>query len=133
MNHSLAELVMQNVSIRKALGKRIKQLRKDKGWIQKELAGQIGTSHAQLNKYESGQNTPPLDRLMMLADVLSTSVDYLLGGHHKDELPVYNNRLIQRFQTIESFGSDEREIVITLLDAMIAKHNMETTLKSMNQ
>ncbi len=41
---------MQDVSIRKALGKRIKQLRKDKGWIQKELANQIGTSYAQLNK-----------------------------------------------------------------------------------
>ena len=54
-------------------------------------------------------------------------------GHHKDELPVYNNRLILRFQTIENFDPEEREIVITLLDAMIAKHNMETTLKSMNQ
>ncbi len=128
----MAKLVMQNSSIRKALGKRIKQLRKDNNWTQKELAIQIESSHAQLNKYESGQNTPPLDKLMMLADVLNTSVDYLLGGHNENELPVYNNRLIQRFQTIEHFEHEEREIVITLLDAMIAKHNMETTLKSMN-
>lgn len=133
MNYPLAKLIMQDVSIRKALGQRIKQLRKDKTWTQKELANQIGISHAQLNKYESGQNTPPLDKLMMLADVLTTSVDFLLGGHHKEDLPVYNSRLIQRFQTIESFAPEEREIVITLLDAMIAKHNMETTLKSMNQ
>jgi len=63
----------------------------------------------------------------------TASVNYLFGGHHKDELPVYNNRLIQQFQTIENFEPEEREIVITLLDAMIAKHNMETTLKSMNQ
>ena len=123
---------MQDVSIRKALGKRIKQLRKDKGWIQKELANQIGTSHAQLNKYESGQNTPPLDRLVLLAEVLNTSVDYLLGGHQKSDVPIYNSRLIQRFQTIEEFESEEREVVIKLLDAMIAKHNMESTIKSIN-
>ncbi len=63
---------------------------------------------------------PPLDRLIMLAEVLNASVDYLLAGHQKNELPICNNRLIQRFQTIESFESEEREIVIKLLDAMIA-------------
>jgi len=48
------------------------------------------------------------------------------------EFMIDNHRLIQRFQTIESFESEEREIVIKRRDAMIAKHNMETTLKSMN-
>ncbi len=37
MNRTLVN-VMQDASIRKALGQRIKQLRKNKGWTQKELA-----------------------------------------------------------------------------------------------
>ncbi len=69
---------------------RVKQLRKEKGWTQKELANQLGTSYAQLNKYESGLNTPPLDRLMLLAEVLHTSIDYLIGGHKSEELPIYH-------------------------------------------
>lgn len=123
--------VMQDASIRKALGQRIKQLRKQQSWTQKELANRIKASHAQLNKYESGQNTPPLDRLILLAEVLDTSVDHLIGGHHNAEPPIYNTRLIQRFQTIEEFDKEERELVIHLLDAMIAKHNMASTLKAM--
>jgi len=123
--------VMQDASIRKALGQRIKQLRKEKGWTQKALANHIQASHAQLNKYESGQNTPPLDRLILLAEVLDTSVDHLIGGHHNAEPPIHNTRLIQRFQTIERFDTQERELVIQVLDAMIAKHNMASTLKAM--
>lgn len=130
MNTRLVAL-MQDASIRKDLGKRIKQLRKEKGLTQKELANQIGSSHAQLNKYESGLNTPPLDRLLLLAEVLETSVDYLLAGHGKGEPPLNSQRLIQRFQTIEEFDADERETIIKVLDAMIAKHNMASTIKAM--
>ncbi len=130
MNKALIN-IMQDASIRKALGQRIKQLRKQKDWTQKELANRISASHAQLNKYESGQNTPPLDRLILLAEVLDTSVDHLIGGHHNAEPPIYNTRLIQRFQTIEGFDKSERELVIQLLDAMIAKHNMASTLRAM--
>ncbi len=88
-------------------------------------------SPAQLNKYESGQNTPPLDRLIILAELLETSVDHLIGGHHNVEPPIHNARLIQRFQTIEGFNKEERELVIQMLDAVIAKHNMASTIKAM--
>ncbi|GAB6044187.1 hypothetical protein [Endothiovibrio diazotrophicus] len=44
---------------------------------------------------------------------------------------MHNARLIQRFRTIEAFDKEERELVIQLLDAMIAKHNMASTLKAM--
>ncbi len=130
MNTTLVTL-MQDASLRKALGKRIKQLRKEKGLTQKELANQIGSSHAQLNKYESGLNTPPLDRLLLLAEVLESSVDHLLAGHGQGKPPLHNQRLIQRFQIIEEFDADERETIIKILDAMIAKHSMTSTLKAM--
>jgi len=130
MNKSLAA-IMQDASLRKAFGKRIKQLRKEKGLTQKELANQIASSHAQLNKYESGLNTPPLDRILLLAEVLESSTDYLIAGSERGEPPIHNQRLIQRFQNIEDFSTDERETVIKIIDAMIAKHNMESTLSAM--
>ena len=130
MNTTLVA-IMQDASVRKALGKRIKQLRKEEELTQKELAKQVGCSHAQLNKYESGLNTPPLDRLLLLAEVLHTSVDYLLAGQGNGTPPLHSQRLIQRFQSIEEFNSDDRETIIKVLDAMIAKHNMESTIKAM--
>ena len=130
MNSTVITL-MQDASVCKALGKRIKQLRKEKALTQKVLASQIGCSHPQLNKYESGLNTPPLDRLLLLAEVLETSVDYLLAGQGNGKPPLHSQRLIQRFQIVEEFNAEERETIIKILDGMIAKHNMESTLKAM--
>ena len=58
-------------------------------------------------------------------------MDYLLAGHGKGEPPLHSQRLIQRFQAIEEFEADERETIIKVLDAMIAKHNMASTMKAM--
>jgi len=119
--------IMQDDTLRKALGNRIKELRKAKNWSQKDLAKPLGTSSAQLNKYESSQNTPQIDRLVLLAELLDTTVDYLLTGNSSSDLPIYNTRLIQRMKVIEGFEAQEKEIVIELLDAMIAKHNVQKT------
>ncbi len=50
-------VVMQDEALRKVFGARLKGLRKQKGWAQKELAGRVGIRFQQLNKYESGLNT----------------------------------------------------------------------------
>lgn len=131
MNGILGNL-MQDDTIRKDLGQRIKQLRKNKSWTQKELANRIGTSPAQLNKYEAGQNTPPLDKLILFAEILNTTVDFLITGDISESAPISNTRLVQRLQLIDRFDADEKETVIKLLDAMIAKHNMESTVKKLN-
>jgi len=128
----ILEKLMQDDTLRKGLGQRIKQLRKDKGWTQKELANRVGTSPAQLNKYEAGQNTPPLDKLVLFAEVLTTTADYLIAGNVSDNMPISNTRLVQRLQLIDQFDADEKETVIKLLDGMIAKHNMESTVKALN-
>jgi len=116
----ILEKLMQDDTLRKGLGQRIKQLRKDKGWTQKELANRVGTSPAQLNKYEAGQNTPPLDKLVLFAEVLTTTADYLIAGNVSDNMPISNTRLVQRLQLIDQFDADEKETVIKLLDGMIA-------------
>jgi transcriptional regulator with XRE-family HTH domain len=126
------EKLMQDDSIRRELGQRIKQLRKDKGWTQKELANRIGTSPAQLNKYEAGQNTPPLDKLVLFAEILTTTADFLIAGNVSENIPISNTRLVQRLQLIDRFDAEEKETIIKLLDGMIAKHNMESTIKTFN-
>jgi transcriptional regulator with XRE-family HTH domain len=124
MNRVL-EQIMQDSSIRKAFGERVKQLRKDKGWTQKELGNKIGVTYAQLNKYEGGTNAPPLDKLHMLASALETTIDFLVTGNLAEHMPIYNTRLIQRFQELEAFTPEDQETVIKLIDAMIVKRRVE--------
>ena len=43
-----------------------------------------------------------------------------------------NARLFRRFQAVEGFDSEDQEAIIRLIDGMIAKHKMQTTLTSLD-
>lgn len=124
---------MQSKAFRKALGSRLKQLRKQKRWTQKELAGKVEVRFQQLNKYESGLNIPPAEMLVKLADALGTSIDYLLTGNPIEDSPLASSRLFQRFKLLEDLSPSDREAIITLIDAMIAKHQAEGVLPPNDQ
>ena len=53
-------IIMQNQDLRKAFGKRLKGLRKEKGFTQKELANKLNIRFSHLNKYENGMHVPPI-------------------------------------------------------------------------
>jgi transcriptional regulator with XRE-family HTH domain len=125
-------MALQDPDFRKTFGGRLKDLRKQKRWSQKELATKVEIRFQQLNKYESGLNLPPAEMLIKLADALSTSVDYLLTGNPVEESPLSNNRLFKRFRAIERFDRDDQETVITLIDAMIAKQQMQSALQPLD-
>ena len=117
--------IMQDEDIRKAFGMRLKELRKQKGWTQKELANQIDIRFAQLNKYECGMHIPPIEKLVQLGDVLGVTLDYLIMGNRDQIQTLHNMRLIERLQELEGFDSGDQEAIITMIDAMIVKRRVE--------
>lgn len=58
---------------------RLKELRKEKGFTQKELAELIGFSYQNLQKYEKGIAKPLNKNLIKISDIFDVSVSYLLG------------------------------------------------------
>ncbi len=118
-------LMMERAEILKAFGGRLKELRKQKKWTQKELATKIDVRFSQLNKYESGLHAPPPEKLVELAGVLDTTVDFLLTGNADEAVPLHSPRLLDRFRALEGFEPDDQEAVIKLIDAMILKHRVE--------
>jgi transcriptional regulator with XRE-family HTH domain len=64
-----------------ALGKRIKQIRLAAGMRQWELAEILGTTQSAVHKYEHGV-VPEPRRLVELARIGGTSVEWLLTGRH---------------------------------------------------
>jgi transcriptional regulator with XRE-family HTH domain len=122
-------VLMQESAIRKAFGARVKELRKQRQWTQKELAEKLGIRFGQLNKYESGLHTPPVDKLVQLAEIFDTTIDFLLTGDRSEQRPLHNTRLVERLQALEEFQADDQETVIKLIDAMILKHRVQGTLQ----
>ena len=59
---------------------RVRLLRQDKGWSQKELADKIFVAHSQISRLESGETTNIGSSLLVsLAKIFHVSTDYLLG------------------------------------------------------
>lgn len=59
---------------------RIQALRKAKGVSQEELADKMGVSRQAVSKWESGQSTPDLDKIILLSDLFDVTTDYILKG-----------------------------------------------------
>jgi transcriptional regulator with XRE-family HTH domain len=116
---------MKSEDIRKSFGLRLKTLRKQKRWTQKELASWLEIGVSQFNKYECGLHIPPIEKLIHLSGLLDTTVDYLVNGNNADIVALQNTRLLKRFQELENFDIEDQEAVIKVLDAMIMKHKME--------
>ena len=61
------------------LKERLKELREEKGLTQTQLAKETNISQAGIAKWETGDRTPSMDQLIILANFFDCSIDYLVG------------------------------------------------------
>lgn len=70
---------------KQALGSFLSQLRKEKGWTQKDLAEKLYVSDKAVSKWERGLSVPDVSLLMPLSELLDVSVTELLEGRRLEE------------------------------------------------
>lgn len=58
---------------------RLAELRREAGLTRKQLAEKLNVSPRLVSYWETGGRECPFDTLIAIADLLDTSVDYLLG------------------------------------------------------
>lgn len=61
------------------IGKKLKELRKDMGFTQEELAAKLGISRVNYTRYETNKVRPDYETLVLLADFFDVSLDELFG------------------------------------------------------
>ena len=60
------------------LSEKIMDLRKRSGWSQEELADRLGISRQSVSKWETGESTPDIDKIIRMSELWNVSTDYLL-------------------------------------------------------
>ena len=58
---------------------KIAELRKEKGLTQRQLATEIGTSQANLSRWEQGLNEPSIVECWKIANFFEVSIDVVCG------------------------------------------------------
>jgi len=66
------------------IGERITALRKEKDISQAELAKRLEVSRQAVSKWEQGLSSPDTVKLIQLAQILGTEVEYLATGVHPE-------------------------------------------------
>ena len=88
---------------------RLKELRKEKGLTQKELAEKVGTQQGVYTNWENGKREPKYDKVGELANELNTTSYYLLGFTDEKTilLPAYRLKEIrtEKGLTIEQLSN----------------------------
>ena len=64
------------------IGERITTLRKERNLSQIQLAKMLDVTRQAVSKWENDQTAPDTIKLIQLADVLDTDVEYLATGNH---------------------------------------------------
>ena len=63
----------------KGLPEKLRTLRKQYGFSQREAASRLGISTSVISAYENGERTPSTENLLALSYLYKCSTDYLLG------------------------------------------------------
>ena|SRR5690625_1653122 len=74
------------------IGNRIVSLRKYKNWSQRELARRVGMSPSVMNRIELEERPIKDFELDILASVLETTTDYLLGRERYEKMVTYDSQ-----------------------------------------
>ena len=82
-------------------GMRLKELRKQNGLTQQQLAERIGVTKSVISFYELKERAPSPDVLAKLSYIFHVSTDYLLG--------------IERNKTLDVSGLDDEDIIVVQL------------------
>ena len=82
------------------IGERITALRKEKDISQAELAKRLNVSRQAVSKWEQGTSSPDTTKLIQLAEILGTEVEYLATGVHPEPGSVVLN-VVETVERVE--------------------------------
>jgi transcriptional regulator with XRE-family HTH domain len=102
------------------MGDRIKELRKVRGWSQRDLAARANVSQTRLSRYESGTHQAPLRALIRIAHTLAVPVDALLPDTGDLPREPQDAELLARLRSLVALGSEEKAVACSLLDTVLA-------------
>lgn len=88
---------------------RLKELRRQAGLTQVEVAEKLGISQPAYASWERGVKKPTQDNLVKIAQILNVSVDYLVGNSEEKSDELDNIELLFRMNS-KGLTEEEKEI-----------------------
>jgi transcriptional regulator with XRE-family HTH domain len=103
-------------------GGRLAEIRKARGFSQRDLSAELGISQRMIAYYESQSERPPAHLLPKIAAILRVSADQILGIRPlKEKEAVKHLRLWRKLRQVETLRPGDRRALLKMLDALLAQ------------
>ena len=89
------------------IGGFLKELRKEKGLTQEQLAEQFNVSRRSVSRWETGSNLPDVDILIEMADYYEVDLRELIDGERKSEK--MNEELKETVLKVADYSNEEKK------------------------
>ena len=100
---------------------RIRDLRLERGFSQRELAAAVGIAPNTLSQYENEKREPDLKTLECIADFLNVSIDCIMGRNRETPVPTDEDGLSEtakRFMgLVDGLTQDQQQLLLAQLQA----------------
>ncbi|MBQ7499579.1 MAG: helix-turn-helix transcriptional regulator [Clostridia bacterium] len=108
-----------------AIGKRIRQARRDKRYTQEDLCFECEISKAHLSHIECGYTKLSLQVLVNIANILGVSSDYLLGSNIDSSAPILISEIGDAVSDCSSY-----ELSVILEQIQLTKKSLRSMPKA---
>jgi len=99
-------------------GKRLRDCRERKKLSQAALAREINVHQSLIGKYERDEVRPGVDVALKLAEVLDTTLSYLVGESNDDEV-LKDNAMLKRLNEIGKLSEKDKSCMLFLIDGLL--------------
>lgn len=102
--------------------KRIRDLRENNNWQQKDLASELNVLEATVSMWETGKRIPYSDMLVKIANLFDVSVDYLLGNEKvpsKKEQELKEKQALKKLLQKTGFMAGDEDLTDEELERLI--------------
>jgi len=96
----------------------LRECREAKALSQRELAALFNTSYSVIGKYERDEMAPSIKAAQSIANLVDTTVGYLLGETEQTNI-LKDPSMLQRLNEISNLHEDDRHCIMYALDGLL--------------
>jgi Predicted transcription factor, homolog of eukaryotic MBF1 len=110
----------------------IKQLRERQGFIQKQVALELGIGYSNYNKMENGAREPSVAELQKLAKLYNITVDELLNPEDitPKEVFIAEKTTNEQMKLIQQLDEEDKQTIFRLIDKMLTNKKFKDFFKN---
>lgn len=92
----------------KKIGTFLKELRKEKGMTQEQLAEILGVTNRSISRWENGVNMPDFDLVIEIANHFDVSIEEFLDGERRTDM--INKQTEETLLKVADYNNDEKMV-----------------------